>query len=405
MTNLVEATSYIRSRYREIRSDRYDAFVRKSKLGLRAPVIHVAGSNGKGSTCFYLTEIAAKKYGDSVGTLYNSFFDLANEAICLGGKPIKEEKFLSWFNKGLPLFEKFEVTGFEILVYIAYNAFEDAGVSLAILECGMGGSDDPTNIDGLDTRLALVTNVSLEHTEYLGTTPSEIAWNISGIIKKGVPVIIGAMDENSLDALREVAAREKTSLTRVERPYLPHIIQGIAFQFDYSPYKGIVLPTLAHYQVANACMALEATKNCPLLALDEEDIRSALSEGTIPGRLEKKGNVYLDCASNPAAIESLYRCIQTIGRGRPVHVLFGSKTSSNLSVMLPLLDDAASNVVLTSFQDEEARGEEGYALYIEDHLYIENPLMALMHLQMTYPNDPILITGSATLIAEMKKAL
>ena len=61
MTNLVEATSYIRSRYREIRSDRYDAFVRKSKLGLRAPVIHVAGSNGKGSTCFYLTEIATKK--------------------------------------------------------------------------------------------------------------------------------------------------------------------------------------------------------------------------------------------------------------------------------------------------------------------------------------------------------
>ena len=105
MMNLKEATHYIEKRQNEVSSESFFAFVKKTKLALSRPLIHVAGSNGKGCTCFYLALLASKKYGSRCGTLFNSFAGEANDAIWIGDQPLKEEEFLKKFEEHLPLYE------------------------------------------------------------------------------------------------------------------------------------------------------------------------------------------------------------------------------------------------------------------------------------------------------------
>ena len=116
--------------------------MKKTKLALSRPLIHVAGSNGKGCTCFYLALLASKKYGSRCGTLFNSFAGEANDAIWIGDQPLKEKEFLKKFEEHLPLYEKYNLTGYEILVDIAYRVFEEKELALAIVECGMGALGD-----------------------------------------------------------------------------------------------------------------------------------------------------------------------------------------------------------------------------------------------------------------------
>ena len=405
MMNLKEATHYIEKRQNEVSSESFFAFVKKTKLALSCPLIHVAGSNGKGRTCFYLALLASKKYGSRCGTLFNSFAGEANDAIWIGDQPLKEEEFLKKFEEHLPLYEKYNLTGYEILVDIAHRVFEEKELALAIVECGMGALGDPSLLDDLKTELAIITNVSLEHTEFLGTTLSEIALACSGVIAKKKPVLVGPIDEGCEEALRSVCAKKKTSLSRLDRPHLPHLVGGTEFVFDYPPYKNIAIATTAFYEVGDAILALEANKICPLLGLTEEEIREAWKGKNHPLHCERKGDFVFDVAENPAAIEMLCRSFPTLGRGKPVHVLFAAKDTANISVMLPLLDDNAKTVVLTSFEGEGARDEMSFALYTEDHEYIENPLMALMNLSMRFPGETILITGNRVFVTSLWRTL
>ena len=399
---LEEIDSYLLTGGKEISSPFYSKFIHKAKVSLNAPMIHVGGSNGKGETCFYLTSLAMAA-SKKVGTFFNFYFHHFNEAIWINGKPLNIDTAVAYFNELYPLAMKFEVTSFELLTTIAYKAFNEANLDLAIVECGMGGTYDPTNIDGLEKLATVITNVSLEHTEYLGTTPSEIAYSIAGIITDKIPVIAGPMDETSEEALKTVAAKKHTVIYRTERVHLPHLVNNEGFAFDYPPFKGIVVPGLANYHVANLCLALETFKHLNFPQLSEEQINSSLKNaGILEGRLEKSGDIFFDCASNPASIEALCRCFPTIGKGKPIHVLFASFYRQNISSMLPPLDDISQSVTLTSFDEEGARNEDGYALYVQDHTYFASPLMALITLQTTYPEEPIVITGCPEFVRYMK---
>lgn len=389
----------------EIRSEGFVRALKKGHLSIDVPSILITGSNGKGSTAFYLTLLASKRYSGKVGTLYNSYLALPNESICIGGEPVSKEIFEEAFDELSPLFENFELTSPEMMVCLAASIFQKEKVEFAILECFMGGIDDPCVVIHPKMILSIITNVALEHTEYLGTTLSEIAYSCSGVIAKKVPLLTGALDPVSEDALKIICAKNKTSITHLDRPYLPHLVNGNSFVFDYPPYKGIAISTFASYQVWNACMALHANKMLPELSLSESEIQEAFAGKSLPGRLERFGNVVLDSACNGAAVDALCRTMQSVGRGRPVHVLFATKTSCNISVMLSSLDDAASTVTLTSFPHPQAREEMGYALYTEDHEYLANPFMALAYLQDKYPGEAILVTGCQEFVAYMRGLL
>lgn len=404
---LSEANALLLNRNQEISSLSFPKFLRKAKIHFDGDVIHVAGSNGKGETVFYLTRLALAKKHTGVGSFYNFYYQNFTESIWLDGKPLSEEKACQYLERLLPLANQYGITRFELCLAVALLAFQEAHMSLAILECGMGGEEDPTHIEELNQVGVVITNVALEHTEYLGTTLSEIALSISGIIAKGVPVIVGGMDESAEETLRLVAAKKKTWIRGVERVYLPHLVHREAFHFDYPPYKDIIVPGLASYHVTNACLALEAAKTIPdLQGLNEEQINASFQEGGIlEGHLDHHGVVYFDGANNSQAVDVLRRCFATLGQKKDVHVLFACLRRQNLSAMLPLLDDAAGSVTLTTFDHADARDEMGYALYVEDHAYIGNPLMALMQLEAEHPGETIVATGCPEFVAYLKQRL
>lgn len=384
--------------------DNFDRYVAKRKLSLSCPVIHIAGSNGKGSTAFFLESIY-RNAGYRVASFIKPYFYAVNECIRLNGKEISDDELKSLFRDNAKDFEKFHLSAFEATVALAYRFFEASKPDIAIIEAGMGGLIDATNIDDMDTRLSIITTVSLEHTSYLGTTLSQIALHKAGIIKPNSMVLVGKLDEASMEIIHEESEKLKAKLFRVEDYHFHHLVAG-EFHFDYATYKDVYVPSIAEYQIQNACLAIEAVR---LLSKDfpveEEKIQAGLSEGSLPGRLERLGRIVLDGAHNPEAVKSLCRCVYSAGKGGPVHVLFASFRDKNIAVELPALANNCASITLTTFDHKRARDEMDYMLYVEDHPFVADPVEALKGLLEQYPLDTILITGSLNFVGFMRKAI
>ena len=384
--------------------ENFDKYCAKRKLFLSCPVIHITGSNGKGSTAHYLEAIYLAA-GYHVALFSKPFFYKVNETMRFDGKEISDEELAAFWADGKKDFEKFGLTSFEANVALAYRFFESKKPDIAIIEAGMGGVIDATNIDDLDTRLAIITSISLEHTSYLGTTLSQIALHKAGIIKPDSPVLLGKMDETCLDTIREEARKLHSNVVRVESYHFNHLVEG-EFHFDYGPYKDVVLNTTADYQLRNACLAIEATrilqKDFPV---EESAVRSGLANETLPGRMERFGRIVLDGAHNPEAVECLCRCVPTLSRGKPVHVLFASFRDKNIAVELPSLANVVTDITLTTFDHPRARTEDEYFLYISDHPFVADAEKALEDLLVNFPEDTILITGSLNFVGLMRELI
>ena len=384
--------------------DNFDRYVAKRKLVLSCPVIHIAGSNGKGSTAHFLESIYLKA-GYRVASFTKPAFYAVNECIRYMGKEIGDDELTKLFHDNVKDFEKFHLSAFEATVALAYRYFESLRPDVAIIEAGMGGAIDATNIEDMDTRLALITTVSLEHTSYLGTTLSQIALHKAGIIKPGCLVLVGKLDDGSIDTIRSEADSVRAKFYRVEEYHFHHLV-GNEFHFDYGAFKDLSIPCIAEYQIQNACLAIEATRLLNAeFAVTEEQIRQGLAAGALPGRLERFGRIVIDGAHNPEAVDALCRCVYSIGKGGPVHVLFASFRDKNIAVELPSLANRVATITLTTFDHPRARTEEEYMMYVDDHPFVADPVEGLAHLLEEYPADTILVTGSLAFVGSMRKAI
>ena len=384
--------------------DNFDKYCAKRRLILSCPVIHITGSNGKGSTAHYLESIY-KAAGYRVALFTKPAFYCVNETIRFDGREITDLELAELYKENRKDFEKFGLTSFEANVALGYRFFESKKPDIAIIEAGMGGVIDATNLDDLDTRLAVITSISLEHTSYLGTTLSQIALHKAGIIKPERPVLVGKLEDACLDIIREEARQMKANLVRVEAYHFNHLVAG-KFHFDYGPYKDVVINTDADYQLKNATIAIEAVR---VLAADfpvsEEALRKGLGEEVLPGRLERFGRIVLDGAHNPEAVDSLCRCVVTLSKGKPTHVLFASFRDKNIAVELPALANVTSSITLTTFDHPRARREEEYFLYVNDHPFQQDAVAALEQLLEQYPEDAILVTGSLYFVGFMRREI
>lgn len=384
--------------------ENFDKYCAKRKLILSCPVIHITGSNGKGSTAHYLESIYLAA-GYHVALFSKPYFYSVNETIRFDGKEITDSELASLYNDHKKDFDKFGLTSFEVNVALAYRYFESKKPDIAIIEAGMGGVVDATNLDDLDTRLAIITSVSLEHTSYLGTTLSQIALHKAGIMKPGVPVLLGRMDDTCLETIREEARPLDANVVRVESYHFDHLTAG-EFHFDYGPFKDVILGTAADYQLRNASLAIEATRILQNdFPVSEEMLRKGLHEPVLPCRMERFGRIVLDGAHNPEAVDCLCRCVPTLSRGKPVRVLFASFRDKNIAVELPSLANVTTSITLTTFDHPRARKEDEYFLYVTDHPFIEDPIAALNGLLEEYPDDTILVTGSLFFVGYMRKAI
>ncbi|MBO6792418.1 MAG: bifunctional folylpolyglutamate synthase/dihydrofolate synthase [Balneolaceae bacterium] len=175
------------------------------------PSIHVAGTNGKGSVCAIL-EAIYREAGYITGVFTSPHLERYNERFKINGKEIDDNEILRFFKKAKPLIEKHELTYFEISTALAFWAFDKAEVDIAIIETGLGGRLDATNI--IKPELSIITSIGLDHTDILGGSLPEIAKEKAGIIKKEIPVVIGNIEGEELSLIEKKATEEYALLVK-----------------------------------------------------------------------------------------------------------------------------------------------------------------------------------------------
>jgi len=371
----------------------WDLFVRKMGVKIDVPFIHITGSNGKGSTANYLVEIY-RAAGYKVALFSKPFLVKPNEMISIDGQDISDEDFARIFSLKEKEYSKYDLSSFEIETYIAFEYFNEQKPDIAIVECGMGGETDSTNLYDSRPVLSIMTTISLEHTAFLGRTTSEIARNKAAIIKPNCPVLVGTVDEQVEQVIKDIAVRKEAPFKKVDAYHHPFII-GNKLQFDYGELAKLIVETPALYQIKNACLAIEAAKILSdKLPVTEEHIRTGLKANPLPCRLERHGNIVIDGAHNPEAVDLMMQSITMVAESKPIHVVFASFRDKNIAVELPRIGRDATEIVLTTFDSKRARDEMDYFLYAADYSYNEDYKAAIKELVGKYPDDLILITGS-----------
>ena len=238
--------------------EEWDRFVKKTKLKIEFPFIHITGSNGKGSSANYLYEVY-KAAGYKVALFSKPYLKKPNEMIRIDGKDISDDDFARVFSQRENEYRKFGLSSFEVETAMAFDYFNEQKPDLAIIECGMGGETDSTNLSDAKPALSIITTVSLEHTAFLGRTTSEIARNKAAIIKNNCPVLVGPMDEDLIKVIREIAEKKDSEFFQVDAYHNSHY-EAPYLYFDYRPYQKLQLLTPALYQLKNASVVVEATK-------------------------------------------------------------------------------------------------------------------------------------------------
>lgn len=256
----------------------------------------------------------------------------ATERILVDGVPITEDAFAQWTETLRPHIERVEASFFECLTAIAFADFAARGVDVAVIEVGLGGRLDATNV--ITPMVSVVTKIALEHTDYLGPDLVSIAKEKAGIAKKGVPFITGEQDHRVLQVLREEAS------LRGATPIVP--VPHSAFRIP--PLLGLRGP----HQAQNAAVARAALRVLPApFGLPGTEIPASFSQAWIPGRFEVRGNWIFDVAHNPDGMEVLIAALDEARPRRPLHALVGIRNDKEWRPMLKRILPAVDQLVLT----------------------------------------------------------
>lgn len=328
-------------------------------------IIHVAGTNGKGSVCAFLSSILDKA-GKRTGLFTSPHLVKINERFQINNVPISDDAFLGAYWKVWTAMEEmqkdgfFHPTYFEILFAVAMVAFKEAGVEYVVLETGLGGRLDATNI--VENPLAvIITSISLDHTEILGDTIAKIAFEKAGIIKEGVPVIYDARNAEAAEVI-EKRAKELHAQTfpLSEKMYeiLVNTDKSIDFSLNCSYYENVrvTVPYIAPYQVVNSSLAMLAMK---VIDSAQEICLSTIVDGialtTWAGRMETvMPGVILDGAHNAAGVEEFVKTLGRVDSSRRVVLLFSAVVEKNYESMIESICKSAKldEVIVTEIQGD-----------------------------------------------------
>ena len=277
----------------------------------RLTMVHVAGTNGKGSCCA-MTERVLRAAGYKTGLYTSPYIEVYNERIRLNGEPIAGEKLAALVESVWPAVEECEkegvhVTEFELGTALAFCCFEKEKVDVAVIEVGLGGRLDPTNI--IRPAVSVITEVGMDHMQLLGDTIEQIALEKAGIMKPGVPVVLGRQEKAARGVLLAAAKGMELPVVELTAENVREQRKQIEFDaaFGGERLKGLAVSLCGRHQADNACAALGA-----LLALKKKGmkiptsaVRAGLADVHWPGRLEYFGHVLLDGAHNDPGVRAL----------------------------------------------------------------------------------------------------
>ncbi len=343
----------------------------------RIKPIHIAGTNGKGSTLTFLRCIL-EEAGYTVGTFTSPYFESFNERISVNGTPISDAEMLELINIIRPLADELEATDlggpteFEVITAMAFVYFgKQNPVDVVILEVGLGGRFDSTNI--IHPLVSIITSIGMDHTNILGDTYEKIASEKAGIIKSGTAIITAVKQAEALEVIETKAKALRAPLYQLGSEFrvTQHqtLARGEEFHFSsmFHQYNKLTLSMLGQHQTENASLAVMASQllaNYYALQIEESHIRQGLQRAYWPGRLEiisEQPLVMIDGAHNQEGIEALVADLTERYQDKTIKIIFTALADKKLDQMIAKLDSVADSITFTEF--DYPRASTAAALY------------------------------------------
>ncbi len=378
--------------------------------------IHVTGSNGKGSVCAFV-DGALRAAGHSVGRYISPHLTSFTERITVDGKEIPRADVALLVEQLMPIVAELEAndvvpTFFEVVTAMAFLYFRRRRVPLAVVEVGMGGRWDATNL--VKPLVSVITNVGLEHTDRLGSTVAAIAQEKAGIIKPDVPVVTRAVGD-AYDVIRRRAKELGAPIHFAPAPeakeFLDRTETSVSLFGNQVPLR---LRALGRHQAENASLAATALQALgDAYPVGADALRKGFETALWPGRLEpasKNPLVLLDGAHNPPAMQTLFGFLERVVAPRPIRVLFAAMRDKNVPAMVRTMAPLVKEWVVTAPATDRAVPAKVLAETLRKEGVqaeaVDDVVEAIRRLHRDADNnDLLLITGSLFLVGEARAAL
>ena len=308
--------------------------------------IHLAGTNGKGSTSAMLASIL-REIGYKVGLYTSPHLIKFNERIRVDGIPIFNNEIVEFMSCYKDAIEKIESTFFETTTAMAYSFFSDKNVDVAIIETGLGGRLDSTNV--LNPEITIITSITYDHTEILGKDLASIAFEKGGIIKTRIPLVLASQVEVVKNTITEIAKQKDAKIIYCNDNELMNIKiseSGTSFVWNGKKYKTNLI---GEHQARNAILAIEASYIFSNI-ITSRNIDNGLRKVHWPARIQKMHNpypIYYDVAHNPNGIQILLETIGKMYSEKPIG-LMALKADKELDKIIPILQNKFIEIIITS---------------------------------------------------------
>lgn len=375
------------------------------------PAVHIAGSNGKCSVAL-CAESLLSGLGMRVGTYTSPHLERWQERYRIDGRSVSEQGLLSALAKLVPAAERLRAdpgtkpSFFDVSTALAFLIFQEAGVEVGVIEVGLGGRIDSTNV--VEPRVSVITAIHLEHTDKLGETHAEIAFEKAGIMREGVPVVCGPLES---DALGVVLARSIALDTEVE-VVSPRDVRVRERGLDVVLADGRSFRTgvEGRHQATNLALGLRAVEHFLGRALTPPEL-TPLERLRLPARLERFGDVVVDVAHCKEAVDALCATLEESDPGRRYVLVLSISRDKDAAAMLQRLAANARACVVTKSEPIRSLGVDeleplAWACGIESVESVSDPVRALARARsLAAPGELVVVVGSLYLAGAVRRAL
>ncbi len=359
--------------------------------------VHIGGTNGKGSTTNYIKEVL-KQAGYKVATFTSPALYSRLDIIRINDQFIDEQTMVNYANRYVDLWLKYEISMFEIEVFIAIMYFIEQKVDIALFEVGLGGLLDATNI--IIPKLAINTNIGLDHVDYLGHDYQSIALNKAGIVKEGIDYLTGETKPECLVVFEKVC-QEKHSTLLTLAP-ITNIIDGNNVSYRYRNYD-IILDTPALYQIYNSALALEALlylKEHQIINFSDDDLLQGMYNARWAGRFEIvniEPLIIIDGAHNKEGIDAFYECAKKYDK---IKIIFSALRDKDYKHMIEKLLSLTDDITICEF--EHVRASDAKTLADGFNVKIEPDYKVAIDDAFSH-DGTVFVTGSLYFISKVRE--
>ncbi|MFC3386883.1 bifunctional folylpolyglutamate synthase/dihydrofolate synthase [Couchioplanes azureus] len=399
------------------------------------PAIHLTGTNGKTSTARMIDSLL-RAHGLHTGRYTSPHLETVRERISLDGEPVSEERLAATYDEVAPLADLIDkrapepLTYFDMTTAMAYAAFADAPVDIAVVEVGLGGEEDATNV--IEAGVCVITPIGLDHTEWLGDTIEDIAWAKAGIIHRGATVITAVQTEEAMRPLLErcadlgaTLAREGSEFGVVRRDQAVGG-QMLTLQGLGGVYDEVFLPLFGAHQAQNAALALAAVEAFlgagAHKQLELDLVREGFAGVDSPGRLERVRSaptILLDGAHNPHGMTATVTALEEEFAFRHLVVVVAVLGDKDVSGLLDLLEPVAARIVVTQNSSPRSMpvaelAQAAANVFGEDRVTVAQTMPDAIEEAVVLAEEDtngelggvgVLITGSIVTVADARKLL